>query len=463
MKDLTRFILIDNIRNEFGNEYATLRDVNFARPKDVKDELYAEPESSGETEKEWQKRKKGRPSYKTLFRYMNEYYPELIARPIRFTRKLPDDRRTPYETPLSSEEADAVQRDVEEMMGWASVGLGPEHLLMIDLYIPIAKQIQIVEPVDIMKFLTYARDAREVALDVIQDLSQETPETDKIRDYWFVRHLLMGGIVVDVLFEQLRWLTQIRWFRERPKERQLEILSLKCQLTYTQKDAETAIRERRKWHRDDGFLFGEVIRVVQSFNFYSRVDAGIMLLQECLKQLTLPDDDIGLLHHNLAMQFRLGNNIPLMRIHLQKSAEFYEKSGYYGAQAVEYGYLAETSSDEAERDSYKKKAEDLMEKLRDSRELAYYYLHLADCADRYGDIQWEKQLLERALRSIGETPETEDYFLYMNQCLNDISISKKRGSEGGFGRVPHPPEWKSNRISPFFSEAKSSAPPKRRE
>jgi hypothetical protein len=90
-------------------------------------------------------------------------------------------------------------------------------------------------------------------------------------------------------------------------------------------------------------------------------------------------------------------------------------------------------------------------------------LHLADCADGYGDMKWEKQLFERALKSIGDASEMEDYFLYMNQCLNDITIMQKRGPERGFGRVPHPPEWKVNRVSPFFSEAKSSAPPKHRE
>lgn len=462
MKDLTRFILIDNIRREFGNEYGTLRDVHFAKPRDLKDELYAEPETKSEG-KEWEKRKRGRPSYKTLLRYMNEYYPELIAKPITFSRKVSDDRRTPYETPLSSDEADAVHRDVAEMMEWASFGLEPFHVLARDMITHQAKQIQIVEPSDIMKFQAYARDAREITLDVIQDLSEDLPETDKIREYWLVKSMLTGRIIVNALFEELRWLTQLRWFRERSAERQWAILSQKCELIYTHADAEMAVRALRRWHSNDGFVFGEIVRVVGSFNLHERIDAGIMLLEECLKQMTLVDDDTGLLHHNLAMQFRLCQDVQKMKYHLERSASFYAKGGYPGAEAIEYGYLAEISSDKEESETYKQKAEDLMASLADKKELAYYYLHLADCADGYGDIAWEKRLLEKALRVIDDGPDASEYYLYMSQCLTDISIMNKRGPSNGFGRVSHPPEWKVGSVSPFFSEAKSSAPLKHKE
>jgi len=315
------------------------------------------------------------------------------------------------------------------------------------------------DPDDLAKLFAYHQDVKMIIGDISRSLEENDVAFKTGRPYAILQEFLDKGTLVQMLFEEVRFLVELRWFRAKSSKRQLALLfHAPEEIRYTRNDARAAVSKSMEWFEQSDIVFQHVSIGAMAYSSLSRTPVpkvGAWLMLECLKQLKLSDEVTALCHHNLAMSYRELHKPKLMTRALNRSLEIWSKlGGHPGDEAVELAYLAEQFRTQGKLDKYqdyRSKANGLAQsEVLTERRRAYQYLALSDCAYIYDDRNWEETLLKEGLKVSAEDDSLTDLFLYFGQCIDDMKKGLHRGSEGGYGRVPHPPEWESRIISPFF-------------
>jgi len=445
MKELTRYILLDKIRQQQGI-FLTTNDI--LAIKDIESE--EEQESL---------------SYGHLHRVVNEYYPELLTTRIELRerlgkrkydndRKIEDHRERIVETQFTLQEK--IPPNLFEVVvkrGMPDIAT-TKFLEQMRFQGNIMSQIMMCDPIDLAKLLEFKEDVCEIIEEIRENPfleDEDSVEWDVFRDSAVFNYL------VQSLFLQIRVLVELRWFRDKSEDIQNKLIYREPQYPkYRRKDAEKAIKLAFNWYGRSELVIQ--IMSIASLAYFKLgdeyINTGLWLYQQILSQLELTDDwkahvlyNIGITHLHLGQE-------RLMLRRLQESIEIHERLGNHpGDLADTYGYLAQywRIKDRKKYLYYRNLAEALLKEpiLSKRRRLIHYRL-LSDCAVIHQDKAWEKRLYELGLKYSLHDDKLEEFALWFSQCLNDLDIMGERGPEIGPGRIPPPQELRSIHISPSF-------------
>jgi|GEM_PF-3002963 len=460
MKELTKFILLDKLMQNRGR-FVTIRDPNIAPSKNNKG-LFENQENgnpNGEEDLEYQ-------SYGHLLRMVNHYYPELVTRRTELQqrtgrrkwsngRRLENHRERIVETQFSKEEnlppgifdlivARAMRQDATEDF-FRRMHMQNEEMI----------KSMICDPIDLAKLLAF----REDVLQIINEIgtnpflsNTENAEKQKLTEPVF-------RLLIQMLFQQVRTLVELRWFREKSPSIQHKIIFKEPRITkYHKKDAAKAVNLNWLWFNYPECvikLMGIAALSYIRFRKEPQPQVGLWLIQECLKQLTLSEDDKALAFYNIAMMYQQTNQLRLMMKWLGKALQLWEHvGGHPGDEADIYAYMAEywRLKDTEKYLFYRNKAEELLknDNILTQRRKTFHYLFFADCAAMFKDKAWEERLYELGLLISSKDDSLEDFANFFNQCLNDLAAFGERGPQGGLGRFAAPNDYGETITSSSF-------------
>lgn len=443
---LTKFVLLDNLRLA-TNEYGSFEDLERPRKGGTK-----QPGAS--------KYEGGIPGLKHLKRFVDEYYPEMIAYPLRFTRKLPrDGRNRLFETTLTRQETEERLRKVREMVNYYT----PDSLLAlgegIDRVSEVAMLLKTFDPDDLAKLAAYRMDVERALRDLPADLVGIGRPS-----HWMVEQFRTYRFTVKPMFEELRWYVELKWFQRMPLKSKLAILRTKTKFDYTVEDARRAIQLASEWFDDDPFVFRQVLPVSWAFDIIRKAEASGFLYRECQRQLKLPIAEQILCLENIAHVARWQGRDDEAIAGLEEALQKWTKLGPGQAASwiFDHSWLAGLYLKKGDPRSATRHREALLSLLPDFKSKAFppyqahIFLQVSDVASGYGDVELEKRLLKEGLEVSQLDDKLDDHALYFQQSLGDIARYGKRRWDVGPGRFPHPDsrEWRMWRIGGNFYEAR---------
>jgi hypothetical protein len=205
----------------------------------------------------------------------------------------------------------------------------------------MAKTI-ICDPIDLTKLLLFKEDILQIIkeMGINPFLNEDQEEIDE----------QVFNFLVQMLFQQVRLLVELRWFREKSPSIQLKIIFKEPTLTkYHKKDAAKAVSLNWQWFKDPDRVMKSMIIAGKSYISFRREPepkVGLWLIEECLKQLTYPDDEKALACYNIAMGYQQANELRLMMKWLKKAQQLWAKVGgasrRYSRYLCVYGRILET-------------------------------------------------------------------------------------------------------------------------
>jgi hypothetical protein len=266
------------------------------------------------------------------------------------------------------------------------------------------------------------------------------------------------GLVSQILYIQTRTLAELHWFRGLASHRQHALIYTEptTLLHFDQSSANDCITEAKRWLGSDHNVVFRLMDALEPLVWTNQVPFAAELFRSSLELLQLSDEDKANCLHHLAMVYRLEEKPNLQRSALEEAATLWQQlGGHPGDEAVELAYLAELSRSGRDFHSYES-LKSRSEQLASSDQLtltrrAYITFFLADCADAYEDFVWELKILENGLRIAVKDKSLLGHFEFFDQCINDIKLYGKRGPEWGEGRVPSPPQVRSEAMDGVFS------------
>lgn len=437
MKQLAKFILFDKFL-QVEREYLKLNDP-----------------LTGWKDEEYQ-------SYGHLLRMVNRYYPELITtkeeirqrsgkRKWSNKRKIEDHRQRVVETQFSKGETQ--QPGVFDKIVSVAMGLDASNPFFDRMHMQLdeMQKTMVSNPIDLSKLLLFKEDI----LQIIKEIGKNPFLDADIGD----TNDLTFNSLVQMLFEQVRLLVELRWFREKSINIQLKIIFKEPRITkYHKKDAAKAVNLSWNWFQDPEKVMSSMIVAGISYIEYRRIPeprVSRWLIEECLKQLTYNDDDKALAYYNIAMVCQQTNELRLMMSWLKKSLQLWENVGdHLGDIADIYAYMAEywRLKDPKKYQDFKNRAEGILKADTTStpRRIAFHYKFFADCAAMFKDKTWETHLYEQGLLHSSKYDSLSNFANWFNQCIGDMESLGERGPQGGFGRFVAPKEMDGTVVSSAF-------------
>lgn len=375
-------------------------------------------------------------------------YPELLSKSLReVMNELEDVREQPYNTTFT--EPPIGQMDPKYL---ASIPITLDRydigfMQLKQLMMPLHSNYRMVEPYDteeLIQFHNYIKTS-------INEL-QQFGEPEK-KNQWIKNHLLEGTTLTEHLYQTIMLAVLGRWFRKKKPSARLELLEGKHPLQYIKKDAHDAVKYTKEWMQDPISIFDTINRGVEGLNQMRRAEPSIWLYKECLNQLELELEDIGLYYHNIAIQYRSMGKPRSFKINLQKALKVWEANNRQYDIAVTWAFLAHAHYMLNENEKSKKAKEKAMTMLchledTDYR-LSWGYIHMADNAYAVRDIKWEIEALSKGLDYAARYPD-ESFFNYYNGRLLAINQGKNPLKLEKMGLLIRPPRTPWIKIGSSF-------------
>jgi hypothetical protein len=457
MKELTKFILLDKLMRDHGR-FMTISNPKILHSKN-KEILEENEKTTAEENLDYQ-------SYGHLLRMVNHYYPELITTRTELQkrtgrrkwsngRRLENHRERVVETQFSKEEnlppgifdlivARAMRQDATEDF-FRRMHMQNEEMI----------NSMICDPIDLAKLLAF----REDVLQIISEIGKN-PFIDNSGNA--EKQNLTSPVLnflIQMLFQQVRLLVELRWFREKSPSIQHKIIFKEPRMTkFHKKDAAKAVNLNWLWFKDPEKVIKSMVIAGLSYIRFRREpqpQVGLWLIQECLRQLTLSEDEKALAYYNIAMMYQQTNQFRLMMRWLGKAMQLWrEVGGHPGDEADIYAYMAEywRLKDTEKYLSYRNKAEELLKNdtTLTQRRKAFHYKFLADCAAMFKDRAWEEHLYEQGWLVSSKDDSLKNFADWFKQCLDDLEKLGERGPQGGLGRFAAPNDWGETIVSSSF-------------
>jgi hypothetical protein len=466
MRELTRFILLDTIRQKIG-KFATTQDILSINPEE--DRFSLETINDYDEKILMSNENKEQLSYGHLHRIVNKYYPELITTRIELRgrlgrrkysdgRKIEDHRERIIETQFS--QVDRVPPGIFELVVVRAMrqDATPKFLEQMHFQANLMTKLIMCDPIDLAKLVAFKDDVFEIIDELgnnpFIDEKQTREENAYIESGFF-------NYLVQSLFHQVRALVELRWFREKSERIQDNLIFREPHLPkYSRLNAKKVVNLSLKWFKNpEAVLELMQIAALTYSRYLSGAESklgrvGLWLNQECLQQLDLDDEWKAHAFYNLAIGYWEVGKQKLMLKWMRDSASLFERlGGHPGDEADAYAYIAEywRTRNIEKYWFYRNKAEDLIKSnILTKRRKAFHYLFLSNCALVNQDKLWEKRLYELGLSLCGNDDSLEDFTLFFNQCIDDLEILGERGPEEGLGRFPLPKELDEKHTSPSF-------------
>jgi hypothetical protein len=201
---------------------------------------------------------------------------------------------------------------------------------------------------------------------------------------------------------------------------------------------------------------------LSALHLVKKPEASGFLYRECQRQLKLPEAEQILCLENLAHVARWQGKIAEAIEGLEEALRRWERRGprEIPSQIIQHSWLAGlylSKGDNRSAERHKSSLLSILQEFESKAHLAlqaHIFLEAADTANQYGDNQFESIMLKKGLSASLKNDKLQDYTLYFQQSLGDISSCGRRQSDYGPGRFLHPDtrEWRMKRIGNNFYE-----------
>lgn len=399
-----------------------------------------------------------------LQRIRRENYPEIFFTPTRDTKITKDKRSTRFSTIFSDmsgvDEADweaAFQILIVQDM--ARLSYTEKIREMRELH----AGLRMVDPDDISnlrKFWGYQKTSLRIITSKFGRASKEAS--------WIIPHIAKGTLILEAIYQLIDDAVALRWYRTiKSENKKLEMLRKKYPLRYTREDASKAVKENFEWFKDPVLVADYVFRGMHAYNQIGEFRAALYLLDECLKQIPLEEEDRGLCYHNIAWIHRMTERPRKFLIWLRKALATFEKLNNPFHETITWVFIAEAyyllNNPQKSNDAAQQAKNILSNSNLSNFKLTEAYLCIADCAYRVKNRSWEKEALISALKPASELEDPE-CFLYFNQRLIDLEAGRDTlETEKESGKVKRPPLFRwykegSERFVPLSPRASNQRP-----
>lgn len=261
---------------------------------------------------------------------------------------------------------------------------------------------------------------------------------------WLVPHIEKGTLVLETIYRFIDDAVALRWYRRiKSANKKTQLLRKKYPLKYTREDAIRSVKENWERFKDPILVADYVFRGTVAYEKMRKYPAVLYLLEECLKQLPLEEEDRGLCHHNIAWIYRMMKRPRKYLIWLRKALATFEKLDSSFNEGITWAFIAEAYHllNNPQKSTYAaQRAKDIiLNSNLNNFKLTEACLCMADCAYRVRDRLWEKEALTAALKPASELEDPER-FLYFNQRLMDLEAGRDTLiAEDEPGKVKRPP------------------------
>ena len=363
------------------------------------------------------------------FQRTRRNYPELFftsqkdGRSFRRQKRRLDKRFTRYSTVFSEmplvDESDIAA--VTELMMVQQLAI-LSHREKIENIQEFAACLRMVDPDDLI-CLEKFWEIEKRSLEIITSKYGQ-PSHNK----WLISHIKRGTRFIEAIYQLIDLAVALRWFQTIKSQRKREkLFREKHPLRYSKEDAKRAVELNLKWFGDSVQVFELISRGASAYTHMGKFNVALYLYDECLKQISLEKEDLGLCYHNIAWVHRQRGKKRRYLGYLQKALKVFESIQSSFDEGITWAYIAE---------AYfllgnKQKFEDAVQKSKNSissgnlidLKLAEAYLCVADCAMRIMDRAWEKEAVISGFRAASKLEDT--YFSdYLWQRLTDLEAGR---------------------------------------
>jgi len=367
-----------------------------------------------------------------------EYYPELLSKPLRdVMHDLNDKRETQFNSIFT---APSIGQMDPKILAFMPIPLDEYDIKFIQLKLrmmPLHAEYRMIEPYDTEELIKFHNYIKTILPEIIEN--QGPPEKE---NQWIKNHLERGTTLTENVYQTIMLSVLGRWFRKKQPSAREKLLHKKHPLRYSDTDARNAVKYTKEWIQDSTRSFDIILHGVSGLNNFKKPEAGIWLYQECLKQLELEPEDLGLCYHNLAIQYMSLNQPRKFKITLMKAMNVWEEAESQYDIAVTWAFLAHAYYLEGNLPRVKQVKEKSMSILGHLNEndyrLSWGYIHLADCARWNHDIKWEIQALSKGFE-YASNYENDSFFDYYNGRLIAINQGKDPFQLERMGLLRRPP------------------------
>lgn len=298
---------------------------------------------------------------------------------------------------------------------------------------------KVADPIEMRKIMAFQADIRSLMAKHHLKLPTITEDSGPGADREAMR------FISCVLYDQVRPMIELYWFRGLRQDRQEELIGMKPMplRPVTKKIARECLSLLREWLGDPHRALFTAMGAAQSLRLLSMPSSAENLILEAPESLDIGKVDRAYCLHALAISRSWDGKpdepVKTMKVAIKQWDLDVETA--WGA-AIEYAYLAELALREmkgVEYEDFKRKAETIAFDSRFTpRQRATATLWVADCAEEFSDVSWEGRVLERGLRITVKEPELLNFFEYFDYSLNELRLRGCRPRNLGEGMVPKP-------------------------
>ena len=378
-----------------------------------------------------------------------EYYPELLSKPLRdVMHDLEDRRERSFNSIFTAPSIGQIESDSLASMPIPFDEYDVKFMQLRLRMMPLHSEYRMVEPYDTEELIKFHNYIKRIIPTIIGNYGPPAKENQ-----WIKNHLQYGTTLVEKLYQTIMLSVISRWFRKKQPSAREKLLHEEHPLRYSREDAKNAVKYTSEWIQDSTRASNIILRGVIGLNKLGMPKAGIWLYQECLKQIELEPEDLGLCYHNLAIQYRDINQPRKFKTTLMKAMKVWEETESQYDVAVTWAFLAHAYYLEGNMPIVKQAKEKSMSILgqlnENNYQLSWGYIHLADCARWTHDVKWEIQALTKGFEYASDH-ENYSFFDYYNGRLIAINQGEDPFQLERMGLLKRPPLTPWMRIGSSF-------------
>lgn len=252
--------------------------------------------------------------------------------------------------------------------------------------------LRMVDPDDILGLETFWQVTKHSIKIMTENYGQPT------QNAWLIPHVKKGSSVVEGIYQLVDTAIALRWYRTIKSERRRKNLHKERHpLRYPREDAKVAVGANLRWFNDPVQVTDLVFRGAAAYSHIGELNIALSLYEECLRQVPMDSQDLGLCYHNMGIAYRDFGKPKKYLGCLMKALHTFESVGDFDV-GITWAHIAEAYhllGDQRKREAAKVKSKEIL--LRPS--LSKYrqsqaFLLVADCAAFTNDGPWEKEALK---------------------------------------------------------------------
>jgi tetratricopeptide (TPR) repeat protein len=261
---------------------------------------------------------------------------------------------------------------------------------------------------------------------------------------WILDAIKGKKLIVEQMYQLIDVAVALRWFRTlKSKNKKDNLLRKEFRIKYNSQMTKRAVDLTFEWFENPIQAADLVFRGADAYLQENKLDVAIGLYEECLKQVGLEKEDVGLCYHNIAAIYMKKKKPRKYLIWLLKALEAFEEVESPFDVGITWAHLAEAYHRLKRKQDFED-ARSQSKRILSSSGLSNYkltqaHLLVADCAERLKHTDWEKEAVKIGLISASKLEDLE-YFPYFDQRRHflDLGIDTVLG-EMRPGSIKRPP------------------------